>query len=168
MRRLLLMIATLLCAALGLVPAGAQAEEVPNADIAIVSVTPSVRFAKVGEVVTFTVVATNNGPDPAEVDTYVGNQLTGLAPVLYTCDRGISPDTPACEYGALDAGQSVTTTLSAEVAATGAKFATMTACVQPWNVDSDPSNDCATASIRIVGRRKPVGRCGGAAPRERE
>jgi uncharacterized repeat protein (TIGR01451 family) len=155
MTRLGLMIAMLPCVALGLVPAGAHAEEVPDADIAIVSVTPSVRFAKVGDVVTFTVVATNNGPAPAEVDTYVGNQLTSLAPVLYTCDRGISPDTPACEYGALDAGQSVTTILSAEVTATGAKFATITACVEPWNVDSDPGNDCATASIRIVGRRKP-------------
>jgi uncharacterized repeat protein (TIGR01451 family) len=154
MRRPLLMIATLLCVAPGVVPAGARAEEVPNADIAIASVTPSVRFAKVGEVVTFTVVATNNGPDPGEVDTYVGDQLTSLAPVRYTCDRGVSPDTPACEYGALDAGQSVTTILSAEVTATGAKFARMTACVQPWNVDSDPSNDCVTASIRIVGRRK--------------
>jgi uncharacterized repeat protein (TIGR01451 family) len=156
MKRSLLMLATLLCVAPGLVPAGAEAEEGPHADIAIVSVTPSVRFAKVGEVVTFAVVSTNNGPDPAEVDTYVGNRLISLAPVLYTCDRGVSPDAPACEYADVNAGQSVTTTLAAEVTATGDKFATLTACVQPWNVDSDPGNDCATASIRIVGRRKPL------------
>ena len=102
----------------------------PTADLAVVSNTAHPRHAKVGGAVTFTIVATNNGPEPAELDVYASQATDGLSPVELICDRGISPDTPACEYGILQPGETVTTTLVAEVQAGNRKSASDTACVQ--------------------------------------
>ncbi len=54
----------------GLLPVPAWAEVVPNVDLAIVSNQVDVKHAGVGQQVTFTIVATNNGPDPV-LDLYV-------------------------------------------------------------------------------------------------
>src|SRR5262249_49147842 len=65
------------------------------------------------EQITFTIVATNRGPDDAvlvDVYHYLPDQLQFVS---LTCDRGISPDTPACEYQSLAAGASVTSVLVA-------------------------------------------------------
>jgi hypothetical protein len=153
MKRGLLATATL---ALGLCSIGiatSAAQEPPNADLAIVSNTANLHHAKVGQEVTFTIVATNNGPDPA--DFFVNEQaLVGLEMVSETCDRGISPDTPFCEYGILQAGETVTTTVVARVQANG-KDASNTACVSSpeAHVDPNTANDCATANLRIIGKQ---------------
>jgi uncharacterized repeat protein (TIGR01451 family) len=126
----------------------------PNADLAIVSNTANLSHAKVGQEVTFKIVATNNGPDPAEL--FVNEQaLVGLVMVSETCDRGISADTPSCEYGVLQAGETVTTTVIAQVQATGSKYASNTACVSSPDPLADPNtaNDCATANLRIIGKQ---------------
>src|SRR5207247_1631228 len=119
----------------------------------IVSNTANLRHAKVGQEVTFTIVATNNGPDAAELD--VSEQaLVGLQMVSETCDRGISPDTPSCEYGVLQPGETVTTTVVAQVEAVGSKYASNTACVSSEEALNDPNtaNDCITTKLRIIGK----------------
>jgi uncharacterized protein DUF11 len=128
----------------------------PTADLAVVSNTVNPRHAKVGKAVTFTIVATNNGPDPAELDVYASRATDGLRAVELTCDRGISPDTPACEYGTLQPGETVTTILVAEVQTADRKHASDTACVQSEEQIIDPvaSNECATSTLRVTGKRK--------------
>jgi uncharacterized repeat protein (TIGR01451 family) len=154
MKRGLLATATL---ALGLCSIGvatSAADVPPTADLAIVSNTANVRHAKVGQEVTFTIVATNNGPDPA--DFFVNEQaLVGLEMVSETCDRGISPDTPFCEYGFLQAGETVTTTVVARVQATGGRYASNTACASSPETIADPNsaNDCATTNLRIISKQ---------------
>src|SRR3954452_25104612 len=100
--------------ALAISPAAAGAQTVPVADLAIMSVTANVAQAKVGQAVTFTIVASNHGPDAAEMDvfprTFGGFEMTSA-----TCDRGISSDGPFCEYGTLATGDSVTTVMVAQV-----------------------------------------------------
>ena len=144
-----------LCA---LVAATAAAQEPVNADIAIVSKTVNVRHAKVGELVTFTIVATNNGPEASQLDV-IDQPLVGLHMVEETCDRGISPDTPACEYSQVQPGETVTTTVVAEVDGGVGKYATNTACVSNESglPDPDPSNDCVTTTLRIIGSGRSAG-----------
>ena len=132
----------------------AQADTLPTADLAVVSKTSDVTHAKVGDYVTFTVVATNNGPDAADLD--VVEQLPpALALVSHTCDRGISADGPFCEYGILQPGETVTSVVVAEVLSTDEKYVTNTACVRSEHLITDPdaSNDCASATVKIVGKR---------------
>jgi uncharacterized repeat protein (TIGR01451 family) len=101
--RLALLTGFFLSAAVGLaLAAAAGAQGVPTADLAIVSNTASVKHAKVGDEVTFTIIATNNGPESADFNvTWASEQLQLVSE---TCDLGISPDTPACEYGTVDPG----------------------------------------------------------------
>jgi uncharacterized repeat protein (TIGR01451 family) len=128
----------------------------PTADLAILSNAASERHAKVGEEVTFTILATNNGPEPAELDVDTTQATNSLRPIKATCDRGISADGPFCEYGTLQPSESVTTTIVAEVQATGSKHASDIACVQSEEaiIDPDLSNECATATVRIIGKRQ--------------
>jgi hypothetical protein len=155
-----------------LVIAASAAQLVPaSADLAVVSNAASMRHAKVGQLVTFTVVAANNGPDA--VDVYVHPDLPywdgsccpdysivsetslELYPPVAICGLGVSGDGAWCEYDVLEAGDTVTTSYFARVVATGRNHAIETACVSSGNlyVDPNPANDCATASVRIVGKR---------------
>jgi hypothetical protein len=137
------------------VVATSEAQSVPTADLAIVSKTASVRHAKVGQQVTFTILATNKGPQAAELDVSE-RALVGLQMVSEQCDRGISPDTPSCEYGTVQPGETVTTVVVAEVEATESKHVTNEACVSSEETIDDPntSNDCLTTSVRVIGKRK--------------
>jgi len=68
---------------------------------------------KAGQTITYTATMTNLGPDDAFfVDVRFGlpDQLNLVS---MTCDRGISPDTPFCEYSTLAAGETVVSTLVA-------------------------------------------------------
>src|SRR5512142_393792 len=66
-----------------------------------------------GSQVTFTVRMTNYGPDRAtfvDVGFHLPSQLRMLA---MTCDLGITPDTPFCEYSSLPVGATVISRLVA-------------------------------------------------------
>jgi uncharacterized repeat protein (TIGR01451 family) len=68
---------------------------------------------KMGQMVTYTATMTNLGPDDAfsvDVGFSLPDQLTLVS---MTCDRGISPDTPFCEYSTLTSGETVVSTLVA-------------------------------------------------------
>jgi uncharacterized repeat protein (TIGR01451 family) len=140
---------------IGLVLAATSAaQEVPNADLAIVSNTANVKHAKVGNEVTFTIIATNHGPDAAELNVTWASEQMQL--VSETCDLGISADTPACEYGIVEPGQTLTTIVVAEVISTGSKHAVSTACLVEqagFINDPDSQNNCAAATVKIVGMR---------------
>jgi uncharacterized repeat protein (TIGR01451 family) len=127
----------------------------PTADLAVVSNTANLRHAKVGEEVTFTIVATNNGPEATSLDVNTTQATEGLRIVKLTCGRGISSDGPFCEYGKLRPGETVTPVLVAEVQAAN-KNASDTACVlsEQAIIDPDLSNECATSTVRVVGKRK--------------
>jgi uncharacterized repeat protein (TIGR01451 family) len=145
--------------ALGLALFGgiARADSVTRtADLAVLSNAASERHAKVGEEVTFTILATNNGPEPAELDVDTTQATNSLSVLSVTCDRGISADTPFCEYGTLRPGEMVTTRILVEVQATGSKQASDTACVLSEQAIIDPnlSNECATGTVRIIGKRR--------------
>jgi hypothetical protein len=150
-------ILVLVCAAVvGLMPFPAAAQEVPNVDLAIVSNTANVKHARVGQQVIFTIVATNNGPDLALfLDVYDLSALQGLQIVDTICDLGINSDGPTCEYHDVRPGQTLTTTVVTEIVSTGDKTASLTACVQSETIINDPNvgNDCATATLKTVGKR---------------
>ena len=142
-------------ALLGLVPLTAAAQVVPHSDLAIVSNTANVKHGHIGDQVTFTIVATNNGPDPAANVFVTFIHLQGLSFVHEFCDLGISADTPSCEYVNVQPGQTLTTIVVAEIASAGDKVPALTACVSTPDTINDPDagNDCATATVKIVGRR---------------
>lgn len=153
--RLALLTGFFVSAAVGLtLAAAAGAQGVPTADLAIVSNTASVKHAKVGAEVTFTIIATNNGPESADFNvTWASGQLQLVSE---TCDLGISPDTPACEYGTVEPGVTLTTTVVARVLDTGSDDATSTGCMVEqlgFIIDPDPQNNCAAAAVKVVGKR---------------
>src|SRR5437867_10945642 len=81
----------------GLVPIAAKAQTVPNVDLAIVSNTANIKHGHVGQLVTFTILATNNGPDTApRLDGYHTAALRGWQVAEELCDLGLSADAPAC------------------------------------------------------------------------
>jgi predicted lipoprotein len=133
----------------------ARADNVPAADLAVVSQTANVRQAKVGDEVTFTVVTVNNGPDAAELD--VVDNPADFQLVDEQCDFGVSPDTPACEYGSnlFTVGQLVTTVMVTKLTPVAGKFASNTVCVSSEDaiLDPNPGNNCLMTSVRVVGKR---------------
>jgi hypothetical protein len=143
------------CAAvMALLPFPAAAQEVPNADLAILSNAANVKHGHVGQQVTFTILATDKGPD-AIPNLFVNATFQGLELVEELCDLGVSADTPSCEYSDILPGQIVTTTVIARIVRTGGKTAALRVCVSsPDQInDTDASNDCVTSTVRVIGRR---------------
>ena len=141
-------------AVLVLLPVPAAAQEVPHADLAVLSNAADVKHGHVGQQVTFTIVATNKGPDSTP-NLYVNATFQGLELVEELCDLGVSADTPSCEYSNILPGQILTTTVVARIVRTGTKTAALGACVSSPDAinDTDASNDCLTATVKVIGRR---------------
>ena len=145
----------LVCVAVvALLPFRAAAQEVPNADLAVLSNAANVKHGHVGQQVTFTILATNNGPDTT-ANLFVNATFQGLELEEEICDLGVSPDTPSCEYSNIAGGQILTTTVIARIVATGSRTAALGVCASspdPIN-DTDASNDCLTATVKVIGKR---------------
>jgi hypothetical protein len=137
-----------------------------TADLSITN-TADVSHARVGQDVTFTSVVTNDGPDT--VLSFYVNRTHGFDPstldlgtlrlVGGDCDFTVTGDGPFCEYGYIFApGETIAQTLVGEVVATGSNRASNTACAEPFSpeelIDPNPANDCATATVKIVGRKR--------------
>jgi uncharacterized repeat protein (TIGR01451 family) len=109
-----------------------------------------------GQDVTYTVVAMNLGPDDATfVD--VGFKLPSqLNLVSMSCDLGISPDTPFCEYSSLPAGSRVVSTLVAtpnNATQLHSKLLKVSASISfenPGVLDPDLRNNTASVGTRLV------------------
>ncbi len=145
----------LVCAAVvALLPFPSAAQAVPNADLAVLSNVANVKHGHVGQRITFTILATNNGPDSTP-NLFVNATFQGLELEEELCDLGVSADTPSCEYSNILPGQILTTTVIARIVRTGSKTAALGVCVSspdPIN-DTDVSNDCLTATVKVIGKR---------------
>ena len=119
---------------------------------------------KVGQLVTYTATMTNLGPDDAFfVDVAFGlpDQLNLIS---MTCDKGISPDTPFCEYSSLGAGETVVSTLVAtpnpsalphdRKLVVNANVSFEVDCTFDPNCTLDPnsSNNSASVTTKLIGK----------------
>jgi uncharacterized repeat protein (TIGR01451 family) len=103
---------------------------------------------QVGANVTFTVVATNNGPMPAT--GVVVNDLipTGLTYVSHTVSTGsYTPGTGVWSIGSLASGASRTMTITATVTTAAIPSRTNTATVTGNEPDSNTTNNTASATV---------------------
>jgi uncharacterized repeat protein (TIGR01451 family) len=141
-------------AAVAMTALGAGAEM--GSDLSLDSVTANVRHARVGQTVTFTITATNLGPEVAVSLDVNGRLPDGFVMVGETCDLGVSPDTPFCEYSNIAVGKTVTTAVVAQVVASGEKTRTYTPCTssEQAGTDPNPANDCNSVTIRVIGHPK--------------
>jgi hypothetical protein len=138
--------------------AGGASAAVPVADLQLVSMTADVHHARVGQSVTWTITARNNGPDPVEVDLNCQPSGSDFSlPGGPVCSSGVSSDGPFCEWIQPSVGELFTLTESLTVNASAPRLASNTACAISFDGfdrdDPNPANDCMTKTLRIVGRR---------------
>ncbi len=146
-----------LLVALGSAPLSpARAAQITN-DIGI-TMSESQNTLMRGGRVTFTVRMTNHGPDGAsfvDVGFHLPSQLKMIS---MTCDLGITPDTPFCEYSSLPVGATVvsrlvaTTNPSATVHARLLKVSSSVLFENPGILDPNLGNNSASVRIRLTGR----------------
>ena len=119
---------------------------------------------RAGNTITYTATMTNLGPQDA-VAVDVGFTLPDqLNLVSMTCDLGISPDTPFCEYSSLNARQTVVSTLvakpkpgaqrgSPELTTTASVFFEIDCSFDPnCTFDPDLSNNSASVTVKLTGK----------------
>jgi uncharacterized repeat protein (TIGR01451 family) len=171
MRRGFLTAATFLGLALSPLGVTTSAAQVPpNADLAIVSNTASARHIKAGQTVKFTIEAVNNGPDAVDFNVDAARDFGTADSLCYRAafidinpgsDGFFNEDGPTCEYGLVQPGEEVSMFITSDALPdlyTTGKRVSVKACVvsfigvPPLN-DPNPANDCATASVKIVGKR---------------
>ena len=113
---------------------------------------------RLGQSVTYTVTATNDGPDEAtfvEIAFQIPDQLSLVS---LSCGLGISPDGPFCEYSSLPTGATVDSTLIATPKPTAAvRSRILTASVSTLfenigAVDPAPTNNAASVKIKLIGK----------------
>jgi uncharacterized repeat protein (TIGR01451 family) len=132
----------------------------PTVDLAILSKTADVSRAHPGQSVTFTIVAANLGPDTTQsldVTDLVDLQPSGLQLVDESCDQGVSPDTPSCEYTDIAPGETVTTTVTVQVLKRSKlKVVTNEACATSEQevIDENSANDCLTVTLPLTGSQR--------------
>jgi Domain of unknown function DUF11 len=159
--------------ALGLSQLGvatSAAQETLTADFAIVSNTPSSKHIRTGQTVTFTIVARNNGPDGADFDVDAIYRF-GADNLCYReafitiypgrSDGFFNGDGPFCEYGVVQPSETVSMFVTSDGLpdpwTVGSKRVSLTVCVhsyEPSFSDPNPENNCATATFRIIGKRR--------------
>jgi uncharacterized repeat protein (TIGR01451 family) len=121
--------------------------------------------AKMGQTITYTATMTNLGPDDAfavDVGFFSPDQLNLVS---ITCDQGISPDSPFCEYGTLAAGETVVSTFvvtptpgtrthDRKLTVDADVFFEIDCSFDPDNCTFDPnlSNDSASIPTKLIGK----------------
>lgn len=129
-----------------------------NADIEVLSDTPSVSHAQVGQDVTFTSVARNNGPDSVELAVNTMSASDGLALPPGSLDSlSCDPPDPGgndgsnCEYGYIAPGDTVTEQTVQQIQNTNSGYANAVACVTSFERidESNFGDDCAIATVAI-------------------
>ena len=130
----------------------------PAADLSITMVADQSQV-KLGQNITYTVTATNLGPDAAllvGVNHGLSDQLNFVS---VTCGRGISSDGPFCEYLILEPGESVVSTLVAtprpDLRIYERKIVTATATIAfetADTVDSNTGNNWASVTVKVIGK----------------
>jgi len=136
-----------------------QALAAQNVSDLSVTVVADKNRVKIGEYITYTVTATNLGPDAALLVGVSHGLSDQLNFVSLTCDRGISSDGTFCEYAALNPGETVVSTFVATpnpndrnsdrnilIMTAGIAFETTDA------IDSNRGNNLMSVSARLVGR----------------
>ena len=119
---------------------------------------------RMGQMITYKVTMTNHGPDDA-IFVDAGFSLPDqLNLVSISCDKGISPDTPFCEYSSLKAGETVVSTVVATPnpsAKNRDRSVIATAIVsfeidcnydQNCTFDPNSSNNLASIPVKIIGK----------------
>ncbi len=109
-----------------------------------------------GQEITFTAIMKNGGPDNATFVDVTFSLPTQLKIVSMSCDLGISPDGPFCEYSSLPAGASVVSTLVATTesgAPLHARLVKTSASAQFEDtgiLDPDLKNNMASVRTRLI------------------
>ena len=119
---------------------------------------------KMGQTVTYTATMTDNGPDDAiavDVGIFLPDQLNLVS---ITCDQGISPDSPFCEYGSLAAGETVVSEFvvtpapsiqkhQRKLTADASVFFEIDCSFDPnCTFDPDLSNNSASLMTKVIGK----------------
>jgi uncharacterized repeat protein (TIGR01451 family) len=121
-----------------------------SADLAIVK-TASPGTITPGTNVTYTLVVTNNGPDPA-VNVRVSDPLpSGLTFVSGSPECSAAGADVTCAVGSLAAGASQTFTVTASVASSVTGRVTNTATVTSDTADPSPANNTSTTTVPSEG-----------------
>jgi uncharacterized repeat protein (TIGR01451 family) len=162
-RRFILVVIAILPLILSPLSSNAAFAATSRADISITLVADKSNV-KMGQNITYTAFMTNHGPDDAAFVDVSFSWPGQLNLVSMTCDQGISPDTPNCEYSALAAGKTVVSKLVATPAPgapTHEKLLTVTAnvlfevdCKFDPNCTFDPHlrNNSARANTKLIGQ----------------
>ncbi len=127
-----------------------------TADLAVTKVA-SAATVPAGQSFSYTVVVTDNGPDPASGVTVLDTMPAGLGNTTWVCSASPGSSCPASGTGDvsttidLAAGGSATFTITtaATVSAASPIVNMATATVGPSTVDPDPTNNSASATIGV-------------------
>jgi uncharacterized repeat protein (TIGR01451 family) len=130
----------------------------PQVDLAVTKTRTSALPVIAGEVVTYSIVVSSNGP--SSITSFTGNDISvpGLLSPSYNVDTGTyDPNTgiwTAAAGDSFDKGEKVTFTFSGTVPANATGTLTNTVTGTPPIFDPDPNNNTSTATDTIV--VKPV------------
>ena len=115
-------------------------------------------IVKPAQKITYTITATNFGPDDAVFVDLAFEISDQLFIVSMSCDQGISPDGPFCEYSSLPSGASVVSRLVATPKSTAHirdRTVRTVASILFETLDTfdpDTSNNTDTVKTRLIGR----------------
>jgi hypothetical protein len=137
-----------LATTLGVIPA-ASAAALPRSDLAVTRVSPATATVTLGQLVTFRVVAVNNGPRSSELNVEA-IESQGLRLVRMVCAGGVTADTPFCEYGSVPPGTRLVSRVVAKVTEVESGYTQVGCALSSGDtVDPKPGNDCKLALLTL-------------------
>lgn len=135
----------------------AEAQSAQNGSDVSVSIQADRATVKAGQDVTYTVTMTNLGPQDATFVDVALELPDSLRVVSITCDQGVSPDGPFCEYSSLPYGATLISTVVAtpDGSVRGSHNVTTSASISFENYDAfdpDGNNNSASVQTKLIGR----------------